>query len=102
MVGEVDHRILVGARDVGYLQDIVVGQRISDLRRQFARKVLIAIRADIAEGRRDPVRYGQRRYCPDLTVERVGAAMQRIGAVIGDQMIGLPFNVNCAPPMRLA
>ena len=56
---------------------------------ECAGKVLIAIRADIAERCRDAIGHGQRRYCPDLTVERIGAAMQRIGTIVGDQVIGL-------------
>ena len=89
MVGEVDYCLLVGARYVDDLQQVVVGQRIGHARRQLPGKVLIAVRADIAERCSDAIRYSQRRYRPDLAIERVRAATERIGAVVGDQMVGL-------------
>ena len=89
MVGEVDHGVLVGGGQVVDAQRVVVGQRVGHVRGQRAGKVLLAVLADVAKRRRDPVRHRHGCDVPDLLVERVGAAVQRVCAVVGDQVVGL-------------
>jgi hypothetical protein len=80
---------LVGAGDVVDPQRVIVGQRVGHISRQGAREVLIAVFADIAERRRDAVRRRCGRHRPDLAIERIGAAMERVGAIVSDQIVGL-------------
>ena len=87
MARQVDHRRLVGGRRVVDAEFILVVQGVGHLDVEVAGIALVAVRAQIGELEADAVAARQFLHLPDMLVEALHAAVQRIGAIVGRQRV---------------
>ena len=99
VVGQVDRAGAIDLRQIADFHAIVGGQAVADLHVEITGKALIAIRrvqciADLLRIVLYPA--------PAAGMETVGAAVQLVGALIGDQRMGFPSMGKLALAIRLA
>src|SRR4051794_30184835 len=87
VVGKIDDGRLVGHRGEDYRKLAAAGNAVGNVGLHSARITFLAVGADIGQGeeRRGSFAYG--RDGPGLAIKTCQPAMQRVGAVIGGQLM---------------
>ncbi len=89
VVGEVEHRRFVGAGLVVDVQFVFVVEAVGDLGFQVAGEAHLTVLGQVGEGHADRVLAFDLLGLPHMLVETLGAAMQRVGAIVERHLVAL-------------
>jgi hypothetical protein len=96
VLGQVHRRRLVRGGLVLEAERVVVGERIGHLGVELARVAFLAVRARVREHDADAAPVLERLGLPDHLVEALHAAVERVRAVVGGELVLLAVELEAA------
>ena len=102
VIGEVEGRSLVGGGGVVEVQGVVFGEGVDDRYGQVAGVAFLAIGAEVSQRQGFAGGGSAGHGLPDVLVETDVAAVQRVGAVVGGELIRFAIEREPAPGNAVA